>query len=151
MPLGINANTEGEYTINASEIYNMPAGINVYLVDTKKNITQDLTNNPAYSFDMTGLDDSRFYLKFGLNSSSLSSSEFCHIYSSDRDLFVNYNNPDNEQADMKIYTVTGQLLMSKVSITNGTYHTTLDVAPGVYLPVKVISPSKVYIQKVYIQ
>jgi hypothetical protein len=74
----------------------------------------------------------------------------CNIYSSNKDLFVNYNNPDNLQADMRIYDVTGQVIETHISLSNGLYHTTLDVAPGVYV-VKVISSDRVYIQKVYIQ
>ena len=148
IPLGVTVNTDSKYTINASEINNLPSDIHVYLVDTKLNSTQDLTKDASYSFDMTGVDNSRFYLKF--SNAVTQQAELCNIYSSNKDLFVNYNNPGNEQADLKVYTVTGDLLTDKVSLTNGTYHTQLNVAPGIYL-VKVVSSSNVYVQKVYIQ
>jgi len=81
---------------------------------------------------------------------NVSASELCNIYSTNRDLYIRYENPNNEQADLKIYNVTGNLIKSEVSLTNELYHTTLDVAPGCYI-VKVVSNSNVYLKKVYIQ
>jgi hypothetical protein len=149
IPLGLSVNTDGKYTINASEINNIPAGVHVYLVDIKNKFTQDMTEKSSYTFDIAGCDDSRFYLKF-TNAYHNTAPELCYIYSSDKDLFVSYSNPDNEPAYLSFYNITGELIKSKVSISNGTYHTNLDIAQGIYF-VKVVSESNVYVRKVYIK
>ena len=75
IPLGFDVNTTGNYTINASEILNFPAGTHVYLEDLKNNVSQDLTINPNYTFAINkGDEGNRFYLKFV-------SSEFSSIIS----------------------------------------------------------------------
>ena len=51
---------------------------------------------------------------------------------------------------MSVYNITGQQVTGNRQLVSGLYHTTLDIAPGIYF-VKVISQSNVYIQKVYIQ
>jgi hypothetical protein len=151
IPIGFSTNSNGKYIINVSEINNMPADTKVYLIDTRENITQDLTNKPDYTFDMNGTDNNRFFLKFAINSEpGTLNSELCYIYTSDKDLFVNYSNPKNERADLKIYSISGELIKSGVNLTNGIYHNILNFAPGIYL-VKVISADNVYVQKVYIQ
>ena len=157
IPVGFSVNTEGKYTIKASDINNLPAGTHVYLIDTKRSISQDLTIAPSYSFSFDGTDDNRFFLKFAMKQSAISNQqsakELCNIYSSENTLFVNYSNPDNEKVALSIYDITGQNL-KEVSILSrfiGTqFSIHLDVAPGVYF-VKVITTSKVYTQKVYIQ
>ena len=152
IPLGFNVNTADKYTIKAADMNNLPSGAHVFIIDTKKNISQDLTISPEYRFNFEGIDESRFFIKFLLKGSlpaDNADNEMVFAYSSENVLFVNYSNPDNEMAAVYIYNIQGQLIRDEVKISNGLYSTSLNVAPGVYF-VKVITGNKVYAHKIYI-
>jgi hypothetical protein len=152
IPLGFDVITDGNYTINASEIVNFPAGTHVYLEDLKNNASQDLTIKPSYTFAINkGDEDNRFYLKFGVGSSGLgANAEMFDAYSNNNIIIVNYNNPANDQATLSIYNLLGQNVRDNIVIGNGTYRLSMGVAPGAYL-VRLITNDRVYIKKVYLQ
>jgi len=64
--LVVNIRTAGTYQINATEMRNMPAGFQVLLQDALTGTTQDLTQNPIYSFTSAGSNASntRFTVRF---------------------------------------------------------------------------------------
>ncbi len=74
----------GSYTINAAEMLNMPAGFQVLLQDAVTGTTQDLTQNPSYTFTSSGqnANSNRFTVRFrtagvtGINSEIASASSF---------------------------------------------------------------------------
>ena len=153
IPLGMGIQKAGKYTISASEIKNMPEGTEVYIEDIKTAKTQNLSLNPVYTFNIDASDDNRFFIRFALKTTgtnNIAENELCNIYSNSKDLYVIYNNPANETAVLSIMNMEGQLIKADVKISNGSYHTALDVAPGVYF-VKVTSADKVYTQKVFIK
>ena len=149
IPLGIEVNTYGNYTIEA-DLNNMkfPA----YLIDLKNNASQDLTTNGTYSFDVDRNDERRFLLKLGLSSNNNQTSakkESCSIYSTEKNLYIRFYNAENAIAELSIYTITGQMITKKEHLTTGSFDCTLELPAGIYFA-KVISANKVYIQKIYI-
>ena len=153
IPIGFKANTPGNYTINAYEFNNFDAETNIFLVDTKNNVSQDLTVNPLYNFYIDGTDEARFFLKFKLMNVGLgdkAKADICNIFTSGNTLFVNYNNHANEKALLSIFNIAGQNIRTDVKISNGNYQANIDVAPGAYF-VKVIASGKVYVQKIFVK
>ena len=153
VPLGFNVNAYGKHIINAAEINNFPAGTEIYLIDMKKGVSQDLTVKPTYTFNITGNEDNRFFIKFtnklSVTNDPQLSLQMCNIYSTDNNLFVDYFNPTGEKAEMSIFNITGQLESSIRNLETGTFHTALKDAPGIYF-VKVVTSSRIYIQKIVV-
>jgi hypothetical protein len=84
MPLHFKAGTDDNYTITASELNTFAPGTVITLEDLKTNQTQNLAQNPVYSFTAsTGDAGSRFLLHFsgsiGINEAK--EKPFIHIYS----------------------------------------------------------------------
>ncbi|MFI5136861.1 MAG: putative Ig domain-containing protein [Sphingobacteriales bacterium] len=67
IPLKVNANANGIYTLNMSAIKDVPQLFEIWLMDTYKKDSLDIRNNPTYSFNVVKSDASsygpkRFYL-----------------------------------------------------------------------------------------
>jgi hypothetical protein len=149
IPLGFSVNTDGEYSIKASEISNIPNGLHVYLYDTKAGIITDLTLTPEYTFHFYGTDNRRFYLKF-IEPDSRSHDEICYIHSSDNNLFLDYYNSDDSPALLHIYNIAGQKVKEDIRIKNGSSQYNLsNLKPGIYL-INVKTNKKIYNQKILI-
>ncbi len=61
-----NGRAAGTYTINAAELLDMPAGFQVLLQDAVTGTSQDLTQNPIYTYTSTGnnANATRFTVRF---------------------------------------------------------------------------------------
>ena len=155
IPIGFDVNSSGNYTINAGEILNFPAGTHVYLEDLTNKVSQDLTLNPTYTFyQATGnsqqATDYRFYLKF-VTGQSTDLSVF-EAYSNENLLIVKYltlNPSPNGEGHLSVFNVLGQNV-KELRMENGELRINLNVAPGTYL-VRLVTNDRVYIKKVYIQ
>lgn len=63
IPLGIDIEEAGDYTINISDIKSLPQNATISLIDTKYNTVHILSADSVYSFHTeAGADDSRFLL-----------------------------------------------------------------------------------------
>jgi hypothetical protein len=65
VPLGLTTAQDGWISFKATDIENMPAGLYVYLSDTKTGIQQDLQTAPPYRLYLAaGEYKNRFFLNF---------------------------------------------------------------------------------------
>jgi trimeric autotransporter adhesin len=141
-----NGMAAGTYTINAAELLDMPAGFQVLLQDAVTGTTQDLTQNPTYTYTSTGnnANATRFTVRFRSSgvtgiSESLTASTF-DVYpnpvkASDR---LSISLPGVEQGKLVTATLVNQLGQR---VWSGSFRSALggvrqevkaDLAKGVY-------------------
>ncbi len=159
IPIGVEVYTSGKYIITSDKLNNIPAGVTVYLLDSKKGVLQNLNSNPSYSFDINVDDDAnRFFLKFTSQQSGISNQqaagELFDAYTNNNILYVNYLSSEerrgkSEEAVLSIYNSLGQNV-KELRIENGELRINLGVAPGAYF-VRLVTKENVYVKKVYIQ
>jgi len=135
IPLGFSLKSAAALTIKATELNNLPEGMNVYLLDKSANTQTQLTTETEYSFtttEATTNNESRFSLVFkspGFTTSA-DASEF-----SQQTVFVNAHNelviiaPDN--SSYVIYTMVGELVKAGKVTENAIRINS--VSKGVYL------------------
>jgi hypothetical protein len=142
IPMGFIANGSGVYTIEAIETSDFQT---VLLEDKATGIITDMLSN-SYTFNYkAGDDENRFVIHFGDISTETETGGFV-IYSSQGNIVV--YNTNNQQGDVYVYNVVGQLLGS-VSLQDGINNITLDNAQGYYI-VNVRTSENVVNRKVYI-
>ncbi|MEI7727776.1 MAG: T9SS type A sorting domain-containing protein, partial [Bacteroidota bacterium] len=136
---------EDNYTIEATQIENIPAQI--YLTDLKLSKTQNLIENPVYSFTSAAGDDpARFLLSFSHVGISENTRTNNAIYAYENNLFI--VSPDN--ARLEVYNLTGQKLLDEEINNSGLYQTTLQGPTGYYV-VRLTTGTKVVVTKVFIK
>jgi len=110
VPIGVRIGAIGNYTISAIEINDFSE---ISLEDTKTGIFTDLLKN-AYTFNFVpGENEQRFVLHFGPLSVDENETTLGNIYSYGKTVYINIK--DKAKADIYIYTITGQLLVTKLS------------------------------------
>lgn len=143
VPLGIRANSNGVFTIAATEINDLTY---VSCEDKKTGEFTDLLKGP-YSFSfIPGENEQRFVLHFSPLAVNEIENSFADIYSFSGAVYVNLN--DNVRSDIYIYNITGQLIASKSS-SQGSNSINV-VNPGDYI-VKVVSDKATMVKKVWVQ
>jgi hypothetical protein len=70
IPLSIGVPAVGTYTLDAEQLFNLPANLTAYLFDAQANQVIDLSQRPSYTFAVTAqqamqAQTSRFQLRFG--------------------------------------------------------------------------------------
>jgi hypothetical protein len=151
IPLGLRVGIPAEYTINAENLENFDAGVEVYLQDNASGEMIDLRENPVYTFYAEqGLDESRFVLHFNPEFTDIdlnSSSNDINIYAYAKTVVVNYQlqNP----GDIIVYDISGRIMANGFA-QQGLNETKLQVESGYYF-VKVISSSTIKTQKVFLR
>lgn len=142
VPLGFRAGLEGIYTIEATEIQDMPK---VDLEDRSTGIITNLLTN-SYSFNYKpGDNEQRFLLHFAPLSVDETGKALANIYALDHTVYVNLI--DYTKGNIFIYNVSGQQVatspaakgMNKVHLRNS----------GHYV-VKVVTETETLVQKVFI-
>ncbi|MEI7725562.1 MAG: T9SS type A sorting domain-containing protein, partial [Bacteroidota bacterium] len=137
--------TDGsDYTIEAAQIDNFSS--QVLLTDLKTNQTQNLIENPVYSFTASVHDEpARFLLSFG-HVGIHEETKNNGIYSYENNLYL--ENPG--KAILEIYSLTGQKLMTEEINSTELYTTSINYPPGYYI-VRLVRGSKVVVTKVFIR
>ena len=137
--------TEGtSYSIDAVHIENIDADI--YLTDLKLDKTQNLNENPVYTFTSSqGDNPARFILSFSHTGTGETSISTTGIYASGNKLYL--VNPG--KARLELYSLTGKLLLKEEIDNGGIYSTSVSVATGYYL-VRLTTGTKVVVKKVFI-
>ncbi|MBC8486467.1 MAG: T9SS type A sorting domain-containing protein [Bacteroidetes bacterium] len=141
--LGFTAGVNGEYTISATEINDIPS---VWLEDT---FTGELTNlqNVSYTFTYTvGDDEARFIVHFTPLAVDENAEDMFGIYSYNKDVYVSV--PENTKGDIVIYNMMGQEVTS-APINSALNKITLE--ESAYYVVKVLSDESVVTRKVFIK
>lgn len=116
IPLGIRSLQSGKMTINLSQVQNLPAGMNIYLIDSEKRIGQNLKNKSSYTFNIAqGENNSRFQLLFSEDNISDPAVAFNEKFSVDSKDFlkVKLNLEAGQKGELRVSTVTGQILEVK--------------------------------------
>ena len=143
VPVGLHAGASGTYTIAANEINDFTE---VSLEDTKTGVFTDLLKN-SYTFNFApGETEQRFVLHFGPLSVDETESSLANIYSYLKT--INVNLKDQLVGDVFVYTITGQLVATKTSVSGSTGITIPNT--GNYI-VKVITRDSTLVRKVFIQ
>lgn len=152
IPLGFLTQTNGNFTINASEILNFDPSLHIYLEDNQMSAIQDLTTNPAYTFSMNAnAPQYRFFIRFSpsiLTGIEENGSSFVDAWASGKDIYVNYSNSSLQPAEISVYNMLGQTVISGTQEGRGTMRYTVD-KPGCYI-INVISTNGSYQKKVVI-
>ena len=145
IPFNFVKTTGSDYSIEAAKIENVPA--QVYLTDLKINKTQNLVENPVYTFTaVSGDDPARFLLSFshvGISENSVSTNG---IYAYGNNLYI--VNPG--KARLEVFSLTGQKLLAEEIDSPGLYRTSLSVPTGYYV-MRLTTGTKVVVTKVFIK
>ena len=146
--LGLLVPETGVYTLSLAGISGEFDTDYVYLEDLVSGITQNLAENPVYSFHAEkGEVNNRFLLKFGaLSVPELPGSIQLHAYTSGNTLYV-LNQA--EKAHVEVYNVQGQLVLSH-AIGQGLQSMQTALAPGAYI-VRLTSDKETATRKLVIQ
>lgn len=148
IPVSFKAGIDGEYRISAN--YNTAAYTSVNLKDLLSGNIHDLSTNPEYTFTANiGDDANRFVLVFGtLGLNDPKAASEVQVYSHAGILYLNSSSAT--PAEVKVYNLTGQLVMEGKS--GGNTLTTLNAAhlgTGIYM-VTVVNDEKMVSRKVAI-
>jgi len=142
VPLGFTSGEEGIFTIHAIKTGDFSV---VTLEDTKTGVFTDLTKS-SYSFSFTpGENEQRFVLHFGALSVNEIENSIASVYSNLNTVYVDLKNIT--KGDILIYSISGQLVASKLSAT-GSNKISL-ASTGNYC-VKVITNESTVVKKVFI-
>jgi hypothetical protein len=150
IPLGYITKTNGSFTINATEIFNFDPSLHIYLIDNQNSTSQDLTLNPVYTFSMNAnAPQYRFFIRFSptvITGITDNGSSFVEAWSSGKDIYINLSSSAKQTANILIYDMLGQKVISSEQAGMGTSHYRIE-KPGCYI-INVISGSNTYQKKV---
>ncbi len=143
IPLGFEKNNSTNFSIVLSQTTLNQA---IYLTDLKLNYTQNLADNPIYSFtSLPGDAANRFLLSFthvGIDETKDTKND---IYSYDNSVFVSATG----LTKVEIYSLTGQQVFSQDINNINSFKTTLSVPSGYYI-IRVTANANVTVKKVFI-
>ena len=150
VPLGIIAPVDGNYSFSVTGIESFSALTGLSLEDLKMNITQDLMQNPVYTFTAAGNEDaSRFLLHFagtiGIGEKNNSS---INIYSNEQTVFITCD-AGFHNAQVTISNLLGQQIMTRKLGNQVSNQIQVNALKGYYI-VKVQDESSVKTAKVYL-
>jgi len=151
IPLYFTKNTSSTFYIEAEGIENLIPDYHVYLTDLKTNNTQNLTNNPVYSFTSEEGDDvQRFLLHFksvGIEEPETELSKI-QIWASNKT--INILNPEHQKGTIRIINIYGQKLIETQLTGNEHQEVIVNVSAGNYI-VNVVGNNKVASKKIFIK
>jgi hypothetical protein len=140
VPLGLTTAQDGWISFKATDIENMPAGLYVYLSDTKTGIQRDLQNAPPYRLYLAGGEyKNRFFLNFSTKepaqggSSGTPSNGSFNAYSAGGTLFVNAGLNPGETGEVRVINLLGQVVLRTEISGNNNQQLNSNFAPGIYL------------------
>ena len=112
--LGMETNTNGNYTLSAKGIETFNSDVEITLIDLKDETTQDLRTNPSYQFYASSQDiTKRFELVFNHLSFDIDdykNQDDIRIYAIRQQIFIEFNIP--KTATVELFNLNGQLLFS---------------------------------------
>jgi hypothetical protein len=150
IPIGFIKNQNTSFYINLEQ--SLPE-ITVYLTDHKTNTTQNLTNNPIYTFTAEDGDDpNRFLLHFqavGIDEPTTSGQELS-IMVRNHEQTLNISNPEQLTGTVEVINMTGQTILT-AQLQNAPKQTiNHNLKPGLYV-VQIEAKNKIKNQKILIK
>ncbi|WP_422107125.1 T9SS type A sorting domain-containing protein [Winogradskyella sp.] len=137
VPLGINASQAVQLTVGIDSS-NLPANVDVYLLDTQANTTthlntEDYVMTPVENLNGTG----RFYISFGEQTLGISDTDFnsLKIFTVNARNILAISGRVDHNTTAKLYDINGRLVARKV-IEAGTQYNTVDImglGTGIYI------------------
>lgn len=152
IPLGFTKGIDGNITLEASEIENIPESIYIYLYDSKENKYINLRKN-SYSFYINSKTNDRFTIilskmALGIENTEISNPDFL-IYMDKNIAFVKSEAFLFSTGEIDLIDITGKVILSRITSTARQQEITVNKS-GIYI-VKVIINNKVITQKVVVQ
>jgi hypothetical protein len=151
VPLGISLQADEELSLNFSGMETFFNTIKIELEDKQLGVTQNIANNPTYTFQATTQDDSnRFLLHFNgvTGVEDAMETESIQVYSVENSIYV--SSLENIDAEILVYNINGQLLYQDRMNAETLKKIDLNASSGVYL-VNIVSEESVSTQKVYVK
>jgi len=145
--LGVVIPQAGQYTINLSAYQGYFEYVTLVLQDLLTGASQDLKQNPQYTFtgDPNG-DANRFLIKFANVGIQNPAATDAGIYTYGN--ILNIINPG--QATLEVYNMAGQRIFSDEINSNGLYQATIENRIGYYV-VRLTNATQVKVSKVFIK
>lgn len=149
IPMNIRLGVAGNVTLTASEFANFDATVNITLEDMLTGTTQDLRQNPTYTFAASiGENANRFVLHFatasGINEPNAGN---ISIYANENNIYVNTTEKVKE---ISVYNMLGQVITSVSGSAKSLQTISMDNASGNYV-VKVTTEKGVKTEKVFVK
>jgi hypothetical protein len=152
IPLSFKAGADGNYTFTASQLESFTSSTTMMLEDLQAAKTQNLMQNPSYTFSSAKTDNgARFLLHFG-GAFSLNDKEKespVSIYSSGNSVYISNKSGVSIKGEATVYNMIGQPVMKRQLDENPVTKISLKVCTGYYF-VKVIVSENTYSGKVFI-
>ena len=148
LPIHFKAGVTGNYTLQISGIESFSETTPLFLEDLYGEITQDMRENPVYTFSANSTDDpARFVLHFtplGVNDYHYGD---INIYSYNRTVFVDL--PAKMNGTANVFNMLGKEIISEPMIPGKLNKLNVPGPTGYYV-VRVVSSGNVTTQKVFI-
>lgn len=116
IPMGFKPGQDGLFTISADDILNLGEEVDILLIDQKENITTDLREQPAYSFESELIDEPlRFVLRLLFEPDQIADHDAMagiRVFWSEGILYVKCEDPEILPLDISIFDMMGRNTMS---------------------------------------
>ena len=152
IPLSFKAGADGSYTLTASQLESFTSSTDITLEDVKLNTTQNLMQNPVYTFSSSKTDDgARFLLHFGgaFSISENTKEQPFVVYASGNTVCISNASGSEMKGEVYVYNTLGQIMMQQ-KLSDNLAQFSLNTGTGYYL-VKVITEDNAYTSKVFIR
>jgi hypothetical protein len=152
IPLSFKAGADGNYTITASQLESFGSSTDITLEDMKLAKTQNLIQNPVYSYFAGKNDDAaRFLLHFGgaFSIDENAKEQPVKVYASGNTVYISNTSGSEMKGEVYVYNTLGQIMMQQ-KLSDNLAQFSLNTGTGYYL-VKVITEDNAYTSKVFIQ
>jgi len=149
IPVTFKAGIDGQYSL-AANLENLSKA-QIYLVDIKLNKTQNLSDNPVYTFAASTTDEpNRFKLTF--KTVGINETVFEHpfnIYATDNTVYVSNTSATSIKGEVYVYNTLGQVKAHQ-NLNGDLTKLNLAAAAGYYL-VKVFTKETTFTGKVFLK
>ena len=151
--IGIKAGVNANYTFDVTGVDNFFFAKSILLEDLKTAATQELKNNPSYTFSAApGDNPERFHLHFagpfGINNPQ-NQSPF-NIFSSDGSVIIKNLSGKSLAGDISVSNILGQTLIRKKLTDDNVIKIDLNAPAGCYI-VTIVTNNQSFSKKVFIQ
>ena len=149
IPVSFHPGADATYTIHAEGMLWFDE--EVFLVDLESGESHNLTRDPSYTFTALGGDaPGRFLLQFGEEMTT--NTHFAEelqpkVYHANGQLHI--VNPWHESTQMQVFSATGAAVTGSDPIPQGSYQTSLQVRPGIYI-IRVTREGQIFSEKVIV-
>ncbi|NOY97319.1 MAG: hypothetical protein GXO81_13310 [Chlorobi bacterium] len=151
--LYFKANENGEQTIVAHD-FDLVPGLNVVLEDTKLNVLQNLNNHPVYTFSAdTAQDPARFLLHLTRSVNGIAKHTRMNVntWANDHYLYISVSSDvSNVKKQLLVYDLLGRKMIEETLPSGELIKIPLPLSNS-WVVVKIISPGKVYTNKVFVR